>query len=446
MRPTFSTSRRDFLRAGMYAVGVSAGLPALFRDLSLVQTAKALYGLPEKHPDRILVVLELSGGNDGLNTVIPHADDAYYKVRPTIGIKKDQVLKLDDHLGLHPACSGMQSLYKDGKLAIVPGCGYPNPNLSHFTAMEWWHTAMPHGSNKYGWLGRFADAYQPTPKQNYIVNISSRQSLAVSSAKHSPVVFSDPRKFGRIGSDAQQKVFETFGKVYPTSNSSLDFVNTVSRTATGGAALVRSACAEYRTLVDYGSDNNLTLDLKKGQRHDQRRLTHAHLLLEPGWLRHSRCSGGHPAAAAYLPIRRSEGFHGRPGEDRPVGRCCGDGLYRVRPPGERERQPRHRPRHGDSDVCRRQARQGWFLRSSAKPDRPGRRQSEDEHRLPLSLRGDAQRLDGPGRHEVRPERRLPTPADLWLTEGEGITVAQIRDMLDRQMPCVNEIMRRTKPP
>jgi uncharacterized protein (DUF1501 family) len=247
----------------MYAVGVSAGLPALFRDLSLVQTAKALDGVPEKHPNRILIVLELSGGNDGLNTVVPYADDAYYKARPTIAIKKGQVLKLDDRFGLHPACPGMQSLFKDGKLAIVPGCGYPNPNLSHFTAMEWWHTAMPHGSDKYGWLGRFADAYQPTPTQNYIVNINSRQSLAVSSAKHSPVVFSDPRKFGRIGTDAQQKVFETFGKVYPTSNSSLDFVNTVSKTATGGAALVRSACAEYRTLVDYGSDNNLTLDLKK---------------------------------------------------------------------------------------------------------------------------------------------------------------------------------------
>jgi uncharacterized protein (DUF1501 family) len=263
MRTTFTSSRRDFLRAGMYAVGVSAGLPALFRDLSLVQTAKALDGVSEKHPNRILIVLELSGGNDGLNTVVPYADDAYYKARPTIGIKKGEVLKLDNSLGLHPACPGMQSLFKDGKLAIVPGCGYPNPNLSHFTAMEWWHTAMPHGSNKYGWLGRFADAYQPTPTQNYIVNISSRQSLAVSSARHSPVVFSDPRKFGRIGTDAQQKVFETFGKVYPTSNSSLDFVNTVSKTATGGAALVRSACAEYRTLIDYGSDNNLTLDLKK---------------------------------------------------------------------------------------------------------------------------------------------------------------------------------------
>src|SRR5207248_9269734 len=122
---------------------------------------------------------------------------------------------------------------------------------------------MPHGSDKYGWLGRFADASQPTPVENYIVNIAPRQSLAVSSAKHSPVVFKDPRKFGRIGTDAQQQVFETFGKVYPTNNPSLGFVNTVSKTATSGAARVRTACAEYRTLVDYGSDNDVTLDLKK---------------------------------------------------------------------------------------------------------------------------------------------------------------------------------------
>ncbi len=418
MRPTFQLRDVTFC-AGMYAVGVSAGLPALFRDLSLVQTAKALDGLPEKHPNRILVVLELSGGNDGLNTVIPHADDAYYKARPTIAIQKSQVLKLDDHFGLHPACSGMQSLYKDGKLAIVPGCGYPNPNLSHFTAMEWWHTAMPHGSNKYGWLGRFADAYQPTPKQNYIVNISSRQSLAVSSAKHSPVVFSDPRKFGRIGSDAQQKVFETFGKVYPTSNSSLDFVNTVSRTATGGAALVRSACAEYRTLVDYGSDNNLTLDLKKVTAMINAGLpTRIYYLSQGGYDTHAAQADTQRLLLIYL----SDALRGFMEDLQKIGRAddvARDGLHRVRPPGERERQPRHRPRHGHADVCCRQARQGWFLWSSAKPDRPGRRQSENEHRLPLGLRDDAQRLDGPGRHEVRPERRLPDPADLWLMGAES---------------------------
>jgi uncharacterized protein (DUF1501 family) len=255
-------SRREFLRAGIYGVGVSAGLPALFQHVSLVQTAQALEGRSEKHPERILVVLELSGGNDGLNTVVPVHDDAYYKARPRIGISKSSALKLNDQFSLHPSCTGLQSLFKDGRLAIVHACGYPNPNLSHFTAMEWWHTAVPHGSDPYGWLGRFADDYQP-PTENYIIDIGSQQSLAVKSAKHSPVVFKDPKRFGRIGSAPEQKVFETFGKVYPTTNGSLDFVNIVSRTATVGASVIRSACAEYRTLVDYGSDNDLTLDLKK---------------------------------------------------------------------------------------------------------------------------------------------------------------------------------------
>ena len=173
------------------------------------------------------------------------------------------MLKLDDQLGLHPACTGLESLFKDGQLAVVNGCGYPNPNLSHFTAMEWWHTAIPHGSDEYGWIGRFADKYQPEPIENYIVNIAARQSFAVNSGVHSPVVFSDPQKFGRSGTAEQQKVFEVFGEIDSTQNSSLDFVNRVSRTATGGASMVRNACSEYKTLVDYGSNNNLTLDLKK---------------------------------------------------------------------------------------------------------------------------------------------------------------------------------------
>ena len=259
----FVKSRRDFLRAGMYAVGVSAGLPALFQQLCFAESVRALEGGPEKHPNRILVVLELSGGNDGLNTVVPYADDAYHQARPKLAIHQNKVLKLDDHFGLHPACQGLERMFKDGELAIVQGCGYPNPNFSHFTAMEWWHTAVPHGNDSYGWLGRFADAQWPQPHENLLVNIAAQQSRAVTSARHSPVVFNDPKKFGRLGTDAQQRVFETFGKLYPTTNPALDFVNGVARTATVGAGKVRNACAEYRTLVDYGSDNNLTLDLKK---------------------------------------------------------------------------------------------------------------------------------------------------------------------------------------
>ncbi len=234
-----------------------------FQRWAAAQSEAALNNGKDNHPERILVVVELTGGNDGLNTVVPFADDAYYRSRPSLGIRKQQVLKLDDHFGLHPSCTGLHRLFKDGRLAIVHGCGYRQPNLSHFTSMEYWHTAEPHGSDKYGWLGRFADARNPVPVEDYIVNIAARQSLAVASARHAPIVFKDPRKFGRVGDDAQQKVFETFGREYPTANASLQFVNSLSRTATAGAARVRTACREYQTLMDYGSDNDVTLDLKK---------------------------------------------------------------------------------------------------------------------------------------------------------------------------------------
>jgi uncharacterized protein (DUF1501 family) len=260
---TCGFSEHDLLRAGAFGLGVSSALPSFLDRVAQDQTKKILEGKEERHPNRILVVLELTGGNDGLNTVVPYGDDAYYRARPTIGIKPNDVIKLSDHFGLHPAMSGFEALFKDGELAIVHGCGYPDPNLSHFTAMEWWHTAVPHGNELYGWLGRFADENKETPVENYIVNIGPRQSRAVASAKQSPIVFSDPKKLGRAGTEAQQKVFELYGNPYETVNSSLDFVNTVSKTATAGAALVRNACAEYRTMVDYGADSNLTLDLKK---------------------------------------------------------------------------------------------------------------------------------------------------------------------------------------
>jgi uncharacterized protein (DUF1501 family) len=259
----FGQSRREFLRAGLYALGVSCGLPPLLEQVSLAQTARVLAGEADPHSSRILVAVELTGGNDGLNTVVPYADDAYHRARPRLGIRERQVLKLDDRFGLNPSCAGFERLFKDGKLAIVHGCGYPNPNLSYFTAMEWWHTAAPHRNEPYGWLGRYADARWPEPCPNGVVNIGPRQSRAVTAASNSPLVFADPRKLGREGTEAQQKVFETFGTVHPTSNSTLEFVNKVANSTMTGAALVKHACAEYGSLVDYGSGNNLTLDLKK---------------------------------------------------------------------------------------------------------------------------------------------------------------------------------------
>src|SRR5579864_6610766 len=117
-----STNKNDLLRAGAYGVGVSAALPAFLDQVAQDQTQRVLEGTEEKHPNRILVVLELTGGNDGLNTVVPYGDDAYYRARPTIAIQPQEAIKLNDHFGLHPAMTGFEALFKDGELAIVHGC------------------------------------------------------------------------------------------------------------------------------------------------------------------------------------------------------------------------------------------------------------------------------------------------------------------------------------
>ncbi len=104
--------------------------------------------------DTILVVIELTGGNDGLNTVIPYADDLYHKARPTLGFTKEQVVKVDDHIGLHPAMRGLEPMLKAGNLAIVQGVGYPNPDRSHFESMDVWQSADPKRKAGTGWIGR----------------------------------------------------------------------------------------------------------------------------------------------------------------------------------------------------------------------------------------------------------------------------------------------------
>jgi uncharacterized protein (DUF1501 family) len=116
----------------------------------VARTARA--AVPGK--ENILVVVELAGGNDGLNTVIPYADDLYHKYRPTLRKTKEAVIRLDDHVGLHPGMQGFRQLWDAGHLAVVQGVGYPNPDRSHFEAMDIWQSADPKRATPTGWLGR----------------------------------------------------------------------------------------------------------------------------------------------------------------------------------------------------------------------------------------------------------------------------------------------------
>src|SRR5579864_4141803 len=241
-------SRRDLLRAAMYGVGVSAA--AMPMPL-FAQAAAALAG-QGKSDGKILVVLELSGGNDGLNTLVPYGDDAYYKHRPNLGIPTKEVRKIDDHFGFSGGMAGFERLYKNGKLAIVHGCGYDNPSFSHFTSMAYWHTAAPNSGEEYGWVGRLADAMAPSAPPNFLVNIAARQSLAVRSQKHVPVVFDDPNKFSQEKFYDEREVLESIPDSPAVDNPSRRFLLETARSAKDASALVREAWSKYHSPVDYG--------------------------------------------------------------------------------------------------------------------------------------------------------------------------------------------------
>jgi len=160
--PFILRTRREFLRTTVLGSAMAWTVPTFlantFTALHSAAADKATQIVTGKDSP-ILVVLQMAGGNDGLNTVVPFANDHYRKARPQVGIKSEKVLKLNDALGLHPALVGFKSLYDAGQLGVIQGVGYPNPNRSHFRSTDIWMTASD--ANRYekqGWIGRYFDS------------------------------------------------------------------------------------------------------------------------------------------------------------------------------------------------------------------------------------------------------------------------------------------------
>lgn len=249
-------NRRGLLRKGIAGLGLGAiGMApsALVRAAEAAAAQAAANG-------KVLVVLELSGGNDGLNTVVPYGDDAYYRNRPSIGLPKSELRVLDDHFGLNPGMAGFERLYKDGKMAIVHGCGYENPSYSHFTSMAYWHTAAPNSGDEYGWVGKLADSMAPSAPPNFLVNIAARQSLAVRSETHVPVVFDAPDRFMRESFFEEKDALAVVPDIGQVENPSRRYLLDIARSANDASALVREAWSNYNSPVDYGVNG---LDLPK---------------------------------------------------------------------------------------------------------------------------------------------------------------------------------------
>lgn len=161
--------------------------------------------------NKVLVILQLSGGNDGLNTVIPVRNDLYYKARPSLGIEKSKALLMGDEAGLHPALTGFKELYDDGSLGILNNVGYPNPDRSHFRSMDIWHTAS--NSNEYlttGWLGRYLDAQcNGCDKPTQAIEIDDILSLSMKGEHIKGIAVKDPQ---RLYGTANEKFFKDVNK------------------------------------------------------------------------------------------------------------------------------------------------------------------------------------------------------------------------------------------
>lgn len=166
------------MKRGQFVLGAVSGLSLVanadhFFARALAQTP--LPGLPGGE-GRVLVLINLQGGNDGLNCVVPHGDDQYYRMRPTLGVAKNDVLQINEHIGFNPQMKSMKSMYDKGMIAVVQGVGYPDPDHSHFRSTEIWQTAAPDKYEHTGWLGRYLDS-AGIPKGNLFGGIAISQVL-----------------------------------------------------------------------------------------------------------------------------------------------------------------------------------------------------------------------------------------------------------------------------
>lgn len=195
-------TRRQFLHSSLMGAAATWTLPA-FLNSTIFQldahAADSAIQVTSGKDGTILVVLQMGGGNDGLNTVVPYADDTYHKARPTLALAADTVLKMDDHCGLHPNLAKIKGLLDAGEGAILHGVGYPNPNRSHFRSMEIWHTASDADKNEhYGWIGRYFDSACQGQPPTVGVNIGAMPPQAFLGPKPTGVSMASPGRYKLI--------------------------------------------------------------------------------------------------------------------------------------------------------------------------------------------------------------------------------------------------------
>ena len=213
--------------------------------------------------EKSLIVIQLSGGNDYLNTVIPYSEGKYYDYRSTVNIPQNKVIPIDDHYGFNPSMGPVKSLWDDGKVAIINGIGYQNPNRSHFRSMDIWHTAEPDSIGKEGWLGRAIRDIDPQG-ENVLTGINFGRGLprALACPGVSVASVGDLDTYGLFPDvqDEELRMFtlEAFSKMYGGAagrDPVMELLGQTGQDALQGADILRTAPAMYSSSVEYAPDS-----------------------------------------------------------------------------------------------------------------------------------------------------------------------------------------------
>jgi uncharacterized protein (DUF1501 family) len=208
-------NRRDFIRNSALA-SASMMIPSFLKAFGV--NKNGLYTLPANTTGKRLVVVQLSGGNDGLNCVVPFKNDLYYKARPSLGLKDDDIIKITDEVALNSNLKGLADLFNNGNLAIINSVGYPNPNRSHFRSMDIWQSASDEDQYVYsGWVGRYLDAScsGTCAKPYAAVELDDTLSLSLKGDVTKGLAFSNP---GLLHSTSQNPIIRGVANEYKPNN------------------------------------------------------------------------------------------------------------------------------------------------------------------------------------------------------------------------------------
>jgi uncharacterized protein (DUF1501 family) len=211
--------------------------------------------------DPILVVIQLTGGNDYMNTLIPYGDPLYYDNRTTVGVPQDQVLPIDDRFGFNPALAPIKEMYDQGKVALINGVGYPKPNRSHFRSMDIWHTCEPDKVGNEGWLGRVIRDLDPKA-ENVLTGVNFGRGLPRALALQGVPVASVAvlESYGVLtgitGEPERSEALDVFARMYaPTIGSGpvMDYLGQTGLDALKGADILKTAPQKYHSNVEYAN-------------------------------------------------------------------------------------------------------------------------------------------------------------------------------------------------